>query len=427
MTLGELITALEAADPNQIVEHGFTHPHSYRGDYMDLAFEPATDVPVHQLLACARSALGATYHGYKGGEFLMDEHADCWLAKYGDLGETLGPLLVKLMLAPAMQPPAGVEWTCPTCGPTATEPHPRLPVRRCSNCKEHAPAVDQSKRRDRYDAAIREADGWVLDDGQHMIDAVMAVADAEQAELRVRLATAERIRENADFHLGQEMARRQLAEKEVARLLARVAELEQPDAVPAVDRTDLRDRIADVLAHGDAEKWGTKVPAEDHPFWRIYLAQADAVLAVLPEPDGRAAVYAEVADRLATDAEKGEKEGFTRIYRRSAAKQVRNWADELRRMADEAQQGSVESVRCVRPEAHPAHVHSALRKGVAVHGRCSGDSQQPRTCGRTWSVSGHEYSPCARLAGHSETYCRTADGQAYFLGTDEAQQGGDPS
>ena len=39
-------------------------------------------------------------------------------------------------------------------------------------------------------------------------------------ELRKKLVAAERIRENADFHLGQEMARRQLAEKEVARLTA---------------------------------------------------------------------------------------------------------------------------------------------------------------------------------------------------------------
>ncbi|MER5902974.1 hypothetical protein ABT150_23190 [Streptomyces mirabilis] len=46
-------------------------------------------------------------------------------------------------------------------------------------------------------------------------------------ELRRKLATAERIRENADFHLGQEMARRQLAEKETARLRAVVARLRQ--------------------------------------------------------------------------------------------------------------------------------------------------------------------------------------------------------
>jgi hypothetical protein len=42
----------------------------------------------------------------------------------------------------------------------------------------------QADRRERYAAAIREAEGWVLDDGQHMLDAVIAIADAEQAELR---------------------------------------------------------------------------------------------------------------------------------------------------------------------------------------------------------------------------------------------------
>jgi hypothetical protein len=40
------------------------------------------------------------------------------------------------------------------------------------------------ERRDRYAQAIRDTDGWVLDDGQHTLDAVLAVADAEQAELR---------------------------------------------------------------------------------------------------------------------------------------------------------------------------------------------------------------------------------------------------
>lgn len=44
---------------------------------------------------------------------------------------------------------------------------------------------------------------------------------------RKELAAVERIRENGDFHLGQEMARRQLAEKETARLRAVVARLRQ--------------------------------------------------------------------------------------------------------------------------------------------------------------------------------------------------------
>ncbi|MFD4558996.1 hypothetical protein ACFWP5_32535 [Streptomyces sp. NPDC058469] len=42
----------------------------------------------------------------------------------------------------------------------------------------------------------------------------------------------------------------------------------------------------------------------------------------------RAAVLRETADRLATDAEQGQKEGFTRIYQRAAATKVRGWADE---------------------------------------------------------------------------------------------------
>lgn len=107
MTLAELITALEAADPAQVVAHGFRNPHSYRGDYMDLAFEPASDVTVADMLADARSALGATFEGYKGGDFTMSGYTDCWLAEYGCLGETLGPLLVQLMLAvpAAVSPP----------------------------------------------------------------------------------------------------------------------------------------------------------------------------------------------------------------------------------------------------------------------------------------------------------------------------------
>jgi hypothetical protein len=79
-------------------------------------------------------------------------------------------------------------------------------------------------------------------------------------------------------------------------------------------------------------------PCEPGCGTRNLLAEATSPV----PPADRAAVYAEVADRLAADAEQGAKEGFTRIYRRSAAKQVREWANELRLLTDEAQQ----------PEAH---------------------------------------------------------------------------
>lgn len=105
MNLGELIAALEAADQTITCAHGFTNPHSYRGDYMDLAFEPATDVPVTAMLAAARSALNATYTGYKGGEFRMTADTWCWLSPYGDAScETLSPLALQAMLAQAAAP-----------------------------------------------------------------------------------------------------------------------------------------------------------------------------------------------------------------------------------------------------------------------------------------------------------------------------------
>ncbi|MFK0182351.1 hypothetical protein ACIQVR_41075 [Streptomyces xanthochromogenes] len=168
---------------------------------------------------------------------------------------------------------------------------------------------DQPTLRDRIRRAICEASGftWLPDElmepdeyGDHA-DAVLAVLpevadraeeelrhwksklaavtdgrDAlqrENARLRKDLAAAERIRENADFHLGQEMARRQLAEKAAARLAVdRAAVLRE--AADAVRRkavhdgedfcngidfaADLLRRMADEAQQPEAEA----VPAE---------------------------------------------------------------------------------------------------------------------------------------------------------------------
>ncbi|QQM45134.1 hypothetical protein [Streptomyces liliifuscus] len=80
-------------------------------------------------------------------------------------------------------------------------------------------------RRARYAQAIRDTDGWVLDDGQHMLDAVLAVADAEQATIR-----AAALREAAD-HLARQMALASPATRDV--IAADVAELRRLAAVPA--------------------------------------------------------------------------------------------------------------------------------------------------------------------------------------------------
>ncbi len=99
-TLGNLIARLEKEDPARVLPLGFTHAHSYRGYYEDLAFEPAENVTVGHMLAEARSAMGRTFTGYKGGEYQMSEWTTVWLAPYGETGETLGPVFLDLLLKP---------------------------------------------------------------------------------------------------------------------------------------------------------------------------------------------------------------------------------------------------------------------------------------------------------------------------------------
>ena len=98
MTLRELINFLEKRDATKVVRHGFNKPHSYRGYYDELAFEPARDVTIGKMLACAKAALGTTYEGYKGGEYVMEEYTDVWLAEWGCTGEMLGETLLKYMV-----------------------------------------------------------------------------------------------------------------------------------------------------------------------------------------------------------------------------------------------------------------------------------------------------------------------------------------
>ena len=99
MTLGELIKALEKAEPGRVVRFGFSMPDSYRGFYDQVAFRPAQNVTVASMLSYAREALGNTYTGYKGGEFTMDEHTDVWIAEYGQSeGDGIGPTLLRYML-----------------------------------------------------------------------------------------------------------------------------------------------------------------------------------------------------------------------------------------------------------------------------------------------------------------------------------------
>lgn len=100
-----LIAVLEAEDPEKVLKVGFHRPHSYRGDYMDLAFEIAADITVGAMLADARSALGTTYEGWKGGDYTMDDSTPVWLVQgRGDCGESIGAVLLHLLLANVTEP-----------------------------------------------------------------------------------------------------------------------------------------------------------------------------------------------------------------------------------------------------------------------------------------------------------------------------------
>lgn len=101
MTLGQLIEELRKHPTDTVVKHGFTNPHSYRGYYDHLAFEPARNVSVGSMLAAAESALGETFEGWKGGQFTMDEDTLCWLAYEGTCGDSddpITPLIIRAML-----------------------------------------------------------------------------------------------------------------------------------------------------------------------------------------------------------------------------------------------------------------------------------------------------------------------------------------
>lgn len=100
MYLQKLIEFLEQQDPAKVVRHGFGEPMSYRGDYSELAFTPVEETTFGEMLRFARSAMGDTFTGYKGGDYTMGEFTPCWIAEYGTSeGDRIGPTICALWLA----------------------------------------------------------------------------------------------------------------------------------------------------------------------------------------------------------------------------------------------------------------------------------------------------------------------------------------
>jgi hypothetical protein len=163
------------------------------------------------------------------------------------------------------------------------------------------------------------------------------------------------------------------------------------------DRAALRDLAANALADAEGWQWAPGYDKAQSPTYQHYLRQADAVLAVLPEPADRAAILREAADAA---AEKHRRNPWT-----TAADVI---AD-VRRMAGEAQQPETQAAAdcpygegpgngsgCVKPAGHDGdHV---VTPGVTVVPCSRAVLQQPHIPHSWWPQPGMPYVQCP---GHS--------------------------
>jgi hypothetical protein len=85
LTLGKAIALLEEIDSTTPMADPIGEVESYRGYYSDLSFDVMSAAPktAGQVLADLRAALGATFEGYKGGDFVMDSDTPLWVSAYG--------------------------------------------------------------------------------------------------------------------------------------------------------------------------------------------------------------------------------------------------------------------------------------------------------------------------------------------------------
>lgn len=96
MTLGELIAQLEAIRPGQRTKRrvrGLGPSHGARVYYDHLAFDPAGDRTVQDLLDECDSRLAGTVDDYRGRTHRGQTRMPLWVAVWGDVG---GLMLVSL-------------------------------------------------------------------------------------------------------------------------------------------------------------------------------------------------------------------------------------------------------------------------------------------------------------------------------------------
>ena len=102
LLLGELILKLEAvntpckdgSEKEVRFDFGYFRPtnlDSWRGIYAELALgysETEKDITVNELIKILKEAIGKTYTGYKGGDFVMGKNTPIWVSNYSESPST---------------------------------------------------------------------------------------------------------------------------------------------------------------------------------------------------------------------------------------------------------------------------------------------------------------------------------------------------
>ncbi len=93
LMLSELILKLEPISNKAlpvVFDDGIYWPvdlHSWRGNYADLALSYSNDntelLTLSELLLVLNGAIGQTFEGYKGGDYVMGKNTPIWIATYG--------------------------------------------------------------------------------------------------------------------------------------------------------------------------------------------------------------------------------------------------------------------------------------------------------------------------------------------------------
>lgn len=183
-------------------------------------------------------------------------------------------------------------------------------------------------------------------------DASRTAVTAEQLHAAIEQAVYE-YREQACQWQETDGTTQEITRRAVA---AALRVLGKPSAGPSADRAALRQRIAAALVRYD---WNAGLSGRDTPS-EHHFGEADAVLAVLPEPTGQTAARAAfreaaaVLDRRATGIDAFASSDYGEEAR--AVRELADAANELRRLADEQPttpgQTAESCVHCGMPIQH---------------------------------------------------------------------------